>query len=130
MIASEPPAPGQLDVFAYARENPDSATGKGFRNPPGALAGRVINARQWRGAEIPAANGHTTARALARLYGALARGGDVDGVRVLSAAEIVRCHAEESYGTDEVLRVSTRLSTGFMLTQPHDTHCPTRQPCG
>jgi CubicO group peptidase (beta-lactamase class C family) len=124
MIASEPPPPGQMDVFAYARENPDSATGKAFLNPPGALAPRVINSRAWRGAEIPAANGHTTARALARLYGALARGGDVDGVNVLSPAEIARCHAEESYGTDEVLRVSTRFSTGFMLTQPHDTYGP------
>ena len=32
----------------------------------------------------PAANGHTTARSLARMYGALARGGEVDGVRLLS----------------------------------------------
>nr|WP_099025310.1 serine hydrolase domain-containing protein [Mycolicibacterium palauense] len=34
--------------------------------------------------EIPAANGVATARGLARMYGALANGGEVDGVRFLS----------------------------------------------
>ena len=53
-------------------------------NPPTAMKLGAVNAREWRGAEIPAANGHTTARALARLYGALARGGEVDGVRIIS----------------------------------------------
>lgn len=35
-------------------------------------------------AEIPAANGVATARALARMYGAIANGGEVDGIRFLS----------------------------------------------
>ena len=34
--------------------------------------------------EIPAANGVATARALARMYGALANGGQIDGVQYLS----------------------------------------------
>ncbi len=37
-------------------------------------------------AEIPAANGVVTARALARMYGAIANGGEVDGTRFLSRA--------------------------------------------
>lgn len=32
----------------------------------------LVNSREWRGAEVPAANGHATARSLAALYGALA----------------------------------------------------------
>jgi hypothetical protein len=36
---------------------------------------------EWRRAEIPSANGHATAPALARLMGALASGGELDGVR-------------------------------------------------
>jgi CubicO group peptidase (beta-lactamase class C family) len=35
-------------------------------------------------AEIPAANGVATARGLARMYGAIANGGEIDGVRFLS----------------------------------------------
>jgi CubicO group peptidase (beta-lactamase class C family) len=41
-------------------------------------------------ATIPAANGLFTARALARMYAALARGGDLDGVRLVSARTLAR----------------------------------------
>lgn len=44
------------------------------------------NADWWRAAEIPAANGHATARAVASLYGAFAQGGVAGGQRLLSAA--------------------------------------------
>ncbi|HKV54399.1 MAG TPA: serine hydrolase domain-containing protein, partial [Candidatus Binataceae bacterium] len=119
-----PPAPGEVNLFDYATKNRESLTAKVFLNPSNGLRGEVINSRGWRAAEIPAANGHTTARALARLYGALARGGEIDGVRVMSAGEISNCHKEESFGTDEVLLITTRFSTGFMLTQPDDKWGP------
>ena len=35
-------------------------------------------------AEIPAANGVATARGLARMYGAIANGGEIDGTQFLS----------------------------------------------
>jgi CubicO group peptidase (beta-lactamase class C family) len=38
--------------------------------------------------EMPAANGHTNGRALARIFGALACGGDIDGLHLLSASTI------------------------------------------
>lgn len=120
MIQSPPPPPGQVNIFQYAMDHPESVTARTFNNPPTALKLSAVNARAWRGAEVPAANGHTTARALARLYGALADGGAADGVRVLSPAAVEHCYSEESAGTDEVLMVSTRFSTGFMLTQAHD----------
>tara|TARA_Y100001933_G_scaffold264667_1_gene331644 strand:- start:3807 stop:4256 length:450 start_codon:yes stop_codon:yes gene_type:complete len=37
----------------------------------------------WRRAELAASNGHATARGIATIYGALARGGSLNGVRVL-----------------------------------------------
>jgi len=119
-----PPAPGEFNLFDYATKNRDSLTARVFLNPSDGLRSEVINSRGWRGAEIPAANGHTTARALARLYGALARGGEIDGVRVMTAEQLVNCYREESYGTDEVLMITTRFSTGFMLTQPNDKWGP------
>lgn len=42
------------------------------------------NARYWHAAEVPASNGIATARSIARLYGCLARGGELDGVRLAS----------------------------------------------
>lgn len=60
-----------------------------------ALAPRGIAAFDFSAAEtlratIPAANGLFTARALARMYAALARGGELDGVRLLSARTLRR----------------------------------------
>ena len=43
-------------------------------NPPGARDPQVVNGERWRRAEIPAVNGHGTARAVAELYVALAGG--------------------------------------------------------
>jgi CubicO group peptidase (beta-lactamase class C family) len=42
--------------------------------------------RAWRGAEMPATNGHGNARAIARLHSLLANGGVVDGRRIMSEA--------------------------------------------
>jgi CubicO group peptidase (beta-lactamase class C family) len=47
-----------------------------------------FNDMRVRRACLPAANGHFSARALARMYGALANGGEVDGVRLVSRERI------------------------------------------
>lgn len=43
-------------------------------NPPGAFDPAVVNGAAWRSAEVPAVNGHGTARGAAGLYAALLRG--------------------------------------------------------
>ena len=48
------------------------------------------NTRSWRAAEIPAANGQASAIGLARMYAALANGGLLDGVKLLSREGIAR----------------------------------------
>jgi CubicO group peptidase (beta-lactamase class C family) len=95
----------------------DSMTALAFTNPPVEVG--TLNTRAWRGAEIPAANGHGTARSLARAYGALARGGELDGVRVLSRESVERASAEQVFGPDAVLLgIPMRFGLGFLLTQP------------
>lgn len=130
MIQSPAPPKDQVNIFKYAQDHPESVTAKAFFNPPAAMKLGMVNSRAWRGAEVPAANGHTNARALARLYGALARGGEVDGIRLLEPGAIARCSSEEADGIDEVLMIPTRFSTGFMLTQPHNPMGPNRRPFG
>ena len=91
-----------------------SLLGMAFGNPPRSRA--VVNTSAWRRAEIPAANGHGTALAIARLYGALARGGTQDGVPVLSPSALARATHEEAHGPDAVLAgLTTRFGLGFML---------------
>jgi CubicO group peptidase (beta-lactamase class C family) len=48
------------------------------------------NTRAWRAAEIPAANGQASAMGLARMYAALANGGSLDGLKLLSREGIAR----------------------------------------
>ncbi|MEE9280704.1 MAG: serine hydrolase domain-containing protein [Myxococcota bacterium] len=92
-------------------DRPASAAARGRASP----AGWPRNARDYRAAEIPAANGHTNARALARIYGALARGGEIDGVRLLRPESVERAAVEEANGIDETLGVPTHRTLGFML---------------
>ena len=72
-----------------------------------------FNSREVHAAEIPAANGITTARSLARMYAATV--GEVDGVRILDEATVADATVEQSNGPDRVLMVPTRFGSGFFL---------------
>jgi len=89
-----------------------------YLNPPGLSGFGTVNTRAWRAAEMPSTNGHASARAVARIYSALACGGAVDGVRLLRTETIERAIAEASSGPDLVLRRPSRFGLGFQLTQP------------
>ena len=82
-------------------------------NPP--LDPAVPNQRWWRACELPAANGHTNAQALARIYGMLARGGEQDGRRYLSRETLAQATRERVQGTDHVLQVPMQWAAGWML---------------
>lgn len=111
-----PRIPGPLGDFLRDMTDPTTMAGAAFNNPP-SRAERV-NTRAWRAAEIPAANGHGTATALARVYGALARGGELDGVRLLAPASIDQARSEQAFGPDAVLGgLPMRFGLGFMLRQ-------------
>ena len=72
------------------------------------------NSRAFHAAEIPAGNGITDARSLARMYASLI-GDGVDGVRILNDETIARAAAEDVNDRDQVLRVVTRFGLGFTL---------------
>jgi CubicO group peptidase (beta-lactamase class C family) len=103
-------------MLVQALADPDSLLAKVMLNPM--LPPDAVNTRDWRAAEIPAANGHTNARALARLYGALACGGRVDGVQLLSKEAIDRAIAVQVDGPDAVLPLHTTIGLGFFLSSP------------
>jgi CubicO group peptidase (beta-lactamase class C family) len=106
---------GPLGDFLRDMTDPTTLAGATFNNPR--FGPDTVNSRAWRAAEIPAANGHGTARALARIYGALARGGEIDGVRILEPGTIDSARQEQAFGPDAVLRMPMRFGLGFMLRQ-------------
>jgi CubicO group peptidase (beta-lactamase class C family) len=113
VLPDPPPRAGEVTMWDTLLRDPMSMSGQAFLNPP--RTPTVTNTRAWRAAEIPAGNGHTTARALGRIYGALAQGGALDGVHLLRPATIAAAIVEQSSGLDAVLQFPTRFGSGFML---------------
>lgn len=101
---------------------PEGATGLAlarwlaYWNPPGFSGAHWVNRREWRLAEIPSTNAHGTARSVAKLYAALAKGGELDGVRIVSRALLGEATREQSYGQDLINDRPARFGLGFLLT--------------
>jgi CubicO group peptidase (beta-lactamase class C family) len=113
----EPTPPGEQDLMAVWKREPESLTARAFNNPAPQPGG--VKTRAWRGAEIPSSNGHASALGLARIYGGMLGGLGARGVTpILSSAGLARCSELHSDGPDLVLRVDTRFGPGFMLSQP------------
>ena len=68
---------------------------------------------------VPAANGMFTARSLARIYGCLANGGQIDDVRLLSTAAIERAAVQQNSGMDRVVFLPMGWRLGY-----HRVFCP------
>ena len=79
-------APGRPALLAQA-----------LLNPSGALDQTVVNSERWRRAEIPAVNGHGTARSVAGLYAALLQG------EILSPALRDEAATAQARGVDAVM---------------------------
>lgn len=114
-----PPARPWLDLDPATAQGLDLARIYAYRNPPSLPDGRGgTNARAFRAAEFPSTSGHSNARSVARLFGALACEGVIDGVRVLQPDTIERANTIEADGEDIMLGRPTRFGLGFQLTIP------------
>jgi CubicO group peptidase (beta-lactamase class C family) len=94
-----------------------------FLSPWAAPSGR--GSADWRRVEIPSANGHTTAEALARFMGALATDGQLDGVHILSPDSVREASRERIRGQDLVLPFDLSWAAGFMRNVPNHFFGPT-----
>ncbi|WP_181233025.1 serine hydrolase domain-containing protein [Enhygromyxa salina] len=80
--------------------------------PPG-LAQLNLNAPAFLRAVIPSVNGVFDALSLSRIYAALANGGELDGVRLLSRAAIDRARTDQSAGLGRVIPFPLRVKMGY-----------------
>ena len=69
--------------------------------------------------EVPSANGHATAEALARFFGALATDGKIGDVEVLSPDMVIEAGRERIRGQDLVLPFDMSWGAGFMRNAPN-----------
>lgn len=86
-------------------------------NPPGRLDDAVVNGAAWRRAEIPAINGHATARGIARLYGLLADDEPPPAGWLISPALLDEALSDQAVGEDVFLRRHARWGLGFQLDE-------------
>jgi len=108
-----PPPPLPIDLAALP---PDSPVVRTFTGP--VADARRANTPGWRLADLGALNGHANARSLARVLSVVSRGGEVDGVRLLSPETIEVVFDEQSNGVDLVLGVPIRWGIGWALPLP------------
>jgi CubicO group peptidase (beta-lactamase class C family) len=73
------------------------------------------NEAEWMMRGNGSADGSANARGLAKVYGVLARGGEIDGVRLISAQGLANATRERHGGKDIVFTIYTRWAAGFLL---------------
>jgi CubicO group peptidase (beta-lactamase class C family) len=128
---------GRVAELAHPRAVPSSEQAAVFSQlTPAALAALTnpvvgtaeANTPEWRAAEIPAANGHGTARAVAALYGVFAGRGSHGGRRVLSPQAAERVREGQGSCRDLVLGAGfegeTEVGLGLWLSGPHGSYGP------
>jgi CubicO group peptidase (beta-lactamase class C family) len=114
VIPFELPEGSDLTEMIDAFLGPETNLGKALVAPGGALAEQVWNLRAVRAAEIPAANGVTDARSLARMYASMI--GDTDGVRILGQDQLERATKQQTRGPNAVLLdLDIQFGLGFMV---------------
>jgi len=109
-VVPPPPLP-----FDFAALDPDSPTVRTLTGP--FVAAEVANTPRWRRADLGAVNGHGNARSVARVMSVVARGGEVDGVRLLGPDTIDMIFRDQQNGIDVVLGIPLRFGIGYGLPQ-------------
>ncbi|MFD7086960.1 serine hydrolase domain-containing protein [Streptomyces sp. NPDC059896] len=115
---------------AFARMEPVALAALG--NP--ATGADEANTAAWRAAEIPAANGHGTARAVAALYGIVAGRGRLGEHRVLSPETVERIREGQGRCRDLVLGAGfahdTEIGLGLWLSGANGSYGPNPRAVG
>lgn len=109
---------GVLGDIATPPDTPELTAKTMFNPTPN---GTNASSVAWRQAEIGAANGHANSRALARIMSAVALGGEVDGVRLLSPQTIALIFQQQARGVDLVLGRHVQFGIGYGICTAGDS---------
>ena len=102
-------------LFARKDSDPDSLLAKGFLQHPREPINVTLNSHGWRTAEIASANGHGTARSVAAIYGMVARGGELDGVRIMQPETVRDMLAEQHNQTEQMQQRPYHQGRGILV---------------
>lgn len=115
MLPARAGGSGPSPAFMEAMGQSGSYTRKAFASPGGLVAASAMNSPSARSASIPSMGGIGSAPALAKFYSVLAGGGRWQGTSYFGPAACSWMSTRLSQGLDQVLRVDTAFSAGFMM---------------
>ena len=110
---------GRMYRAALRRQTP---TARAVRNPAelGSRGMHRYNDPDVRSMELPWANGHASARGLAKMYGHLASGGSYGGVTLCRPQTVAAVHPRQSWTDhDRVLQKPMGFSQGYVKEETH-----------
>lgn len=111
------PNMGAKILAAQAAEAEDSLRRRAFaQNPPGSW-GEMVNSTEWREMDMSSGSGHGNARAVARIYGALANG-KMGGVRLLSEEALDQMTTMQHDQVELLQDRHYRQGLGVLLNSP------------
>lgn len=102
-------------IFDAERTAPESYLARAWCELP---RGEDFNSPAWRMGQIPGANGHGNARAIARLYACLAMGGTLGDVRILGPETAALLGSEQHNLTEIVMNRSYHQALGVLRNSP------------
>jgi len=105
-------------LFAAKEVEKDTLRSKAFVQNPAEPWPVTLNSKIWKEVEIASGNGHGNARGVARIYGAFARGGSIDGVRLSSPASIEAMIKEQHNMTELMQDRPYHQALGVLLNTP------------
>lgn len=99
-----------------------------IKNPtPG---GRKAATDEWRQCEMPAVNGHASARGVAAMFEPLARGGLLGEDRLLSEEAVAAATRERIVGRDLILPIEASWAAGFLRNHDKRLYGPNEETVG
>jgi CubicO group peptidase (beta-lactamase class C family) len=107
-----PPADSLFGTLGHAGDATDFSTLTRYDDSR-LLSAAAGNSPQWRQAGWPAAGAFTNARALARIYGALALGGTLDGAQLISRDALTALTRTHRRGPDRTLGGESAFAFGW-----------------
>ena len=99
-------------------EAPETLRNLAFRQNPDEPWHTTLNSPIWRTAEVASGNGHGNGRGVSRIYGAVARGGELDGVRLMSKDSVARMTTEQHNQTELLQERPYHQALSMLLNTP------------
>ena len=97
---------------------PGTLVKKTFTSPAGLQSVATMNSKENRALEIVSFSGIGSATSLAKFYGMLANGGEIDGEQFFKKETIAQMTTTLASGIDRILQIPTAFSAGFMKDPP------------